>query len=63
VELYDGQRLSAGNDEAGGGTAAADELEELEMLLLKIIVESDASIWLVAFGTLIAEIMLEALDG
>jgi hypothetical protein len=61
--LYDGQRLSAGNDEAGEETAAAGELGELEILLLETIVEFDASTWLVAFETLRAEIMLEALDG
>jgi hypothetical protein len=61
--LYDGQRLSAGDDEAGGETAAADELGKLERLLLGTIVEFDASTWLVAFETLRAEITLEALDG
>lgn len=41
--MYDGQRIVEGNDEAGGGTAAAEELSGLEILLLETAVEFNVS--------------------
>lgn len=41
VKLYDGQRSLEVTNVTGGGTDVADELRELEILLLKTIVEFD----------------------